>query len=131
MATKTVVQPKERETPFGVWSPAIIAEGSKFVFVSGITSRDANGNVVGEGDIRAQTRQVCTNLQATVEAAGGTLEDVVSVTVYVKDIEQFDDIHAVRAEFFPEGPPASTMVQIVRLVDERSLIEMNAVVALD
>lgn len=127
MSPKRVVIPTGREKPSGVWSPAVIAEAGKLMFISGITSRDARGNVVGVGDVRAQTRRVISNLRTTIEAAGGTLADIVSVTVFVTDIQDFEAIHEVRREFFPVEPPASTMVEISRLVDERSLIEISAI----
>jgi len=85
---------------------------------------------VGEGDIAAQTRQVCQNLDATLRAAGGTLADVVSVCVYALDVEQFDAIHRARRAFFPTEPPASTMVEVSRLVDPRCLIEISATAVL-
>lgn len=129
---KHVIVPKLLPTPFGVWSPAILCEGaSKTLFVSGLTARDATGAIVGEGDYALQTRQVCENLKAAVEAAGGTLSDIVSVTVFTIDIEQFDVIHRIRREYFPQEPPASTMVQVTRLVDKRCLIEINAIAVMD
>ena len=62
-----------------------------------------------------------------MEAAGGTLADIVRVDVFVCDIEQFDAIHQVRRRYFPDKAPASTMVQVSRMVDNRSLIEINAI----
>jgi enamine deaminase RidA (YjgF/YER057c/UK114 family) len=100
------------------------------LYVSGVTSRDSSGAVVGPGDYEAQTRQVCENLKAVVEAAGGTLADIVSVTVFVVDIEQFETIHRVRRSYFSEDPPASTMVQVSRFVDKNCLIQINAIAAL-
>ena len=79
------------------------------------------------GDIRAQTRRVCELLSESMSAAGGQLSDIVRVDVYVRDIEMFSAIHEVRREFFPSLPPTSTMVEVTRLVDERSLIEINAI----
>lgn len=132
MPTRTVISPKALPTPFGVWSPAILSEGGRrTLFISGLTARDPAGAVVGEGDYRAQTRQVCENLKAAVEAVDGSLKDIVSVTVYACDVEQFAAIHEVRREYFPSQPPASTMVQISRLVDKRCLIEINAIAVLD
>lgn len=131
MSVKKVVQPKGIAKPAGVWSPAVIVtQPGKLVFLSGFTARDETGNVVCPGDIAGQTRQVCENLKATIEATGGTLADLVSVTVFVKDIKQFDAIHAVRRQYFPKEPPSSTMVQVTGLVDDRMLIEINAVAAL-
>lgn len=132
MPIREVIKPKALPIAFGVWSPAILSSGSRrTLYVSGLTARDPAGNVVGEGDYRAQTRQVCENLKATLEAVGGSLKDIVSVTVYACDVEQFAAIHEVRRGYFPEDPPASTMVQISRLVDKRCLIEINAVAELD
>lgn len=128
---KTIVQPDAVAKPSGVWSPAVVIRPhGRMVFVSGFTSRDESGAVVGIGDIRVQTRQVCENLRKTMRACGGDLKDIVSVTVFVRDITQFAAIHEVRREFFPSDPPASTMVEVSRLVDERSLIEINAIALL-
>lgn len=130
MSARTVICPDALAEPFGVWSPAVVAQPGPLLFVSGLTARTADGTVVGEGDIAAQTRQVCENLSATLRAAGGTLADVAAVCVYVVDVEQFDAIHRVRREFFPADPPASTMVEVSRLVDPRCLIEISATAVL-
>ena len=131
MALKQVVHPGQVAKPAGVWSPAIlVTHPGKLLFISGLTSRDATGVVLHRGDIRAQTRMICENLKATVEAAGGTLQDLVSVTVFVTDIMQFDAIHEVRRQYFASEPPASTMVEVTRLVHADMLIEINAVAAL-
>jgi 2-iminobutanoate/2-iminopropanoate deaminase len=132
MPTRQVVSPKALPTPYGVWSPAILSEGSRrTLYISGLTSRDSAGNVVGEGSYRAQTKQICENLKATVESVGGRLENIVSMTVFVCDVGGFKDIHEVRREYFPKEPPASTMVQISRLIEARCLIEINAIAELD
>lgn len=130
MKGKEVVSPEGLSTPFGVWSHAISVVPARLLFVSGLTARDENGDVVGVGDVAAQTRRILENLKRTVEAAGGTMGDVASVTVFVRDVDDFAGIHAVRREFFPEDPPASTMVEVSSLVDERCLIEINAIAAL-
>jgi len=130
-ATTTVHASPELPKPFGVWSPSIIAENTgRTLYISGLTSRDADNNVVGEGDVEEQTRQICRNIKALVEAAGATLEDVATVTVFATDVTQFDAIHRARKEFWPGQAPASTMVQVSRLVEERCLIEINATVIL-
>jgi 2-iminobutanoate/2-iminopropanoate deaminase len=130
MTKKTPIAPPAMAKPAGVWSPAIVCEPGRLLFISGMTARDGTGAIVGEGDYRAQTRQVCENLKTAIEAAGGTLADIAQVNVFVLDIDQFDAIHAVRREYFPSEPPASTMVQVQRLVDKRMLIEINAVAVL-
>lgn len=124
---RVAINPEGRMKPRGVWSQAVVTEPGKLIFISGITARDIEGNVVGVGDITAQTRQVMELMKLTVEAAGGTMADIAQVTVFVRDVGHFDEIHAVRREYFPNDPPASTLVQIVSTVDSRSLIEMNAI----
>jgi 2-iminobutanoate/2-iminopropanoate deaminase len=131
MSLKKVVHPGNVAKPAGVWSPAIVVtQPGRLVFLSGFTARNEKGEVVHVGDIRGQTRLVCENLKATVEAAGGSLADLVSVTVFVTDIEEFDAIHEIRRQYFPNEPPASTMVEVTRLVHKDMLIEINAVAAL-
>jgi 2-iminobutanoate/2-iminopropanoate deaminase len=131
MTLRQALQPNGISKPAGVWSPAVVVtQPGKLVFLSGFTSRDSTGAIVGVGDIEAQTRQVCENLRTTVRAAGGDMKDIVSVTVFVRDVKQFDLIHKVRREFFPAEPPASTMVEVTGLVDDRLLIEINAIAAL-
>ncbi len=78
-------------------------------------------------DATAQTRQVCENLKAAVEAAGGTLDDICRVDVYVRNMEHFDQIHAVRREYFSEPLPASTMVEVTKMTTPDALVEINAI----
>lgn len=99
----------------------------RLVFVSGMTARNADGGITGVGDITAQTHQVCKNIKAAVEAAGGTLDDVARVDVYVRDMGDFEAIHAVRREYFRNGAPASTMVEVSGFVKQEYLIEINAI----
>jgi enamine deaminase RidA (YjgF/YER057c/UK114 family) len=115
-------------TPEGHFSQAIAAPAAgRMVFISGMTARRADGTVAGVGDIRAQTRQVCENVKAAVEAAGGTMADICRVDVHVLDVGDFDAIHEVRREYFPEPPPASTMVEVSKLIAPEYLIEISAI----
>src|SRR5687768_644831 len=94
---KTQVRRDKMREPSGHFNQAIaIPAQGRMVFISGITSRRADGTIAGVGDIEAQTRQVCENIKAAVEAAGGSLDDVCRVDVYVRNIEHFDKIHKVR-----------------------------------
>src|ERR1044072_8244564 len=93
--------------PSGHFSQATVVEArGRLVFISGMTSRRADGSIAGIGDIEAQPRQVCENLKAAVEAAGGTLDDICRVDVYVRNMEHFDAIHKVRAQYFKPPLPA-------------------------
>jgi 2-iminobutanoate/2-iminopropanoate deaminase len=127
MAKQQLVSPKLGK-PSGHFSQATVIEArGRLVFISGMVAKDVNSNVVGVGDIEAQTRQVCENVKAAVEAAGGTLADVCRVDVYVRDMEHFDAIHKVRREYFPPPAPASTMVEVTKMTSPDYLIEINAI----
>ena len=127
MAKKQIQSDKIRQ-PSGHFSQAISVEAKgKLVFLSGMTSRRADGTIAGVGDIEAQTRQVCENLKAAVEAAGGTLDDICRVDVYVRNMEHFDKIHKVRREYFKAPAPASTMVEVTKMTSPDYLIEINAI----
>ncbi|MGW1420846.1 RidA family protein [Bradyrhizobium manausense] len=127
---KQITTDKLRQ-PNGHFSQATIIEaGGRLLFVSGMTARKPDGTIAGVGDVSAQTRQVCENIKAAVEAAGGSLEDVVRVDVYVRNMEHFDAIHAVRREYFKPPLPASTMVEICKMTHPDYLIEINAIAVL-
>src|SRR5262245_10396221 len=122
--------PKLRK-PSGVFSHATVIEASgRLVFVSGMTARRVDGSIAGIGDISEQTRQVCENVKAAVEAAGGTLDDICRVDVYVRNMEHFEAIHKVRAQYFKPPLPASTMVEISKMTHPDYLIEMSAIAVL-
>ena len=126
--TKKQVQSEKIRTPSGHFSQAISVEAKgKLVFISGMTARKADGTIAGIGDIEAQTRQVCENLKSAVEAAGGTMDDVCRVDVYVRNMEHFEKIHMVRREYFGSPPPASTMVEVTKMTSPEYLIEINAI----
>ncbi|KAE8766102.1 RidA family protein [Georgenia thermotolerans] len=131
MATKTEIRSDKLAVPNGHFAQAtaIKAQGT-LVFISGMTARNAEGGVTGVGDVSAQTHQVCQNLQAAVEAAGGTLDDIVRVDVYVRNMEDFQAIHAVRSQYFTGVAPASTMVEVSKFVNKDYLIEINAIAVL-
>ena len=118
--------------PVGVFSQATMVEAKgKLVFISGMTARRPDGSIAGIGDITEQTRQVCENIKAAVEAAGGTLDDVCRVDVYVRNMEHFDTIHRVRREYFKAPAPASTMVEVCKMTSPEYLIEINAIAVID
>ena len=114
--------------PSGHFSQAIEIEAKgRRVFISGMTSRRADGAIAGIGDIEVQTRQVCENLKAAVEAAGGKMDDICRVDVYVRNMEHFDKIHKVRREYFASPAPASTMVEVSKFTSPDYLIEISAI----
>ena len=127
MPKTQIVSPKLRQ-PSGHFSHATVAQArGRIVFISGMTARCADGSIAGIGDIEAQTRQVCENVKAAVEEAGGGMDDICRVDVYVRNMEQFDRIHKVRREYFTGPPPASTMVEVSKFTSPDYLIEINAI----
>jgi reactive intermediate/imine deaminase len=114
--------------PSGVFSQATVIEAQgRLVFISGMTARRPDGSIAGIGDITAQTKQVCENVKAAVEAAGGTLDDVCRVDVYIRNMEHFDKIHEVRRQYFKPPLPASTMVEVSKMTSPEYLIEISAI----
>jgi 2-iminobutanoate/2-iminopropanoate deaminase len=111
----------------GAFSSGVEAPSGRTIYVSGQVSMDAEGNIVGEGDITAQTETVLEHVKTVVEEAGGGMEDIVKVTVFITDMELYDEIHEVRRRYFEEPFPASSMVEVSALVDPRLLIEIQAV----
>ncbi|MGW4213670.1 RidA family protein [Lentzea sp. NPDC004789] len=130
MPKQQVISP-DLAVPNGHFAQATVAAAQgRLLFISGMTARNAAGGVTGVGDITAQTHQVCQNLEAAVKAAGGTLDDIARVDVYVRNMEDFDAIHAVRRQYFTGVAPASTMVEVSKFVNKDYLIEINAIAVL-
>lgn len=129
---KTQIISDRLAVPNGHFSQATeVRNPGRMVFISGMTARNAEGGITGIGDVTAQTHQVCQNLQAAVEAAGGTLDDIARVDVYVRNMEDFAAIHAVREQYFTGVAPASTMVEVSKFVSKDYLIEINAIAVID
>ncbi|KGJ01768.1 Enamine deaminase RidA, house cleaning of reactive enamine intermediates, YjgF/YER057c/UK114 family [Paracoccus halophilus] len=129
---KREIQSEKLAVPNGHFSQATIIEAKgRLLFISGMTARTADGAVAAIGDAEGQTRQVCENIKAAVEAAGGKLEDIVRVDCYCKDIQRdFQAIHRARRDYFHAPVPASTMVEVPMMVNPDYLIEINAIAVL-
>ena len=122
---KVVIASDKVAKPFGIFSQAIKA--ANLIFVSGQVAKNTSGEVVGKGDIEAQTKQCIENLKHILEAGGATLEGVVKMTVYVTNMEHLRVIHEVRAEYFKEPYPASTLIEVSRFTHPEYLIEIEAI----
>ena len=118
--------------PYG-FSQVLIATGRKMVFVSGQTAWDTQKNIVGGDSVLEQARQAFRNLEKAMEAAGGTLKDIVALRIYVVDYqaECGTAVGIVLREFFSENPPASTWIGVSALADPEFLIEIEATAVLE
>ncbi len=114
------------------FSGGVKVTGGELLFVSGQLAKDANSQLVGKGDIAAQTRQVLENIKRVLDLAGATFADVVKVIVYIKDMSHFREIHDVRLQYFSaDALPASTMVEVSGFVDPDALIEIEAIAVIN
>jgi 2-iminobutanoate/2-iminopropanoate deaminase len=124
---KRLLQSSKLAKPAGIFSSGVKVPAGHLIFVSGQVARNAAGETVGKGDIRAQTRQTLENVKAVLEAAGATMDDIVKVTVFVTDVSHLQAIHEVRAEYFRRDYPASTLVEVKSLVSPELMIEIEAI----
>lgn len=123
---KQIINPAGMAPPSG-YSYAVRKSGTP-VFISGQVALDADGRLIGEGDAAAQTEQVFRNLRTVVEGCGGTLDDVVKITVFVTDPSYRPAVAAARQRHFREGQyPASTYLVVSALAVPQLLVEIEAV----
>ena len=98
----------------------------RHVYIAGTTATDANGHVVGSGDAARQTRFIIEKIEAALMQAGASLNDVVRTRLFVTDIANWESVGRVHGEFFGKIRPASTMVEVLRLIDPAHLVEIEA-----
>ena len=128
---KQTIQSPDIATPVSPYSPALLVEGGRMLFMSGQIPEDAQGNLVGEGDFRAQANQVFQNIEANLKAAGATWDNVVKLTVLVTDMANFGVYNEIRKQYLKAPYPASTMCAIKQLVLPEWMIEVEAIAVLD
>ena len=117
--------------PGWAWDDRLpLAQGKQIgntIYVSGQVAYNASGQLVGEGDIKAQTRQVFQNIKDILTAAGAGMADIIKINTYITDQSKFMDMLAVRSEIFGNNPPASTAVVVAGLAFPGLLIEVEAI----
>ena len=130
---KAIVNPPTLPKPSG-FSHGIEAQG-RLLFLAGQTAQDAEGRIVAPGDLVAQFRQALGNVAAVVEAAGGTLRDLVKVTFYVRDKADYrakvKPIGQVYRDMLGGHYPATTLVQVSALWDDEALVEIDGIAVLE
>jgi len=131
---REIFSPQTLSPPAGYSHIAKINKGA-LVYIAGQVAVDASGKLIGEGNFEAQSEQVFRNLKAAVEAAGGTVADIVKTNVYIVDTvdgAELPKFRAIRDRYInTESPPASTLVYISRLARPGLLVEIEAVAAVD
>lgn len=97
------------------------------IYVSGQVAFNAQGKLVGKGNMKTQTRQVFRNIKAVLRAAGAKMEHVVKINTYITDADKFMDMLEARGDIFGDNPPASTAVVVAGLAFPGLLIEVEAI----
>jgi reactive intermediate/imine deaminase len=124
---KRSINPEGMSAPVGPYAHVVtVPPGGRLVYCAGAVALGPDGEVVAKGDIVGQTRQVMENLRQALEAAGATFDDVIKVTNYVVDVEEWRKVLPVRAEYLKEPYPASTFVEVSALMFPELLIEIEA-----
>lgn len=119
-----VIESPELGTAVAHYSQGIVA--GDFIFLAGQVAFDQDNKLVGEGDVVAQTRQVIRRMEIALREAGATLRDVVSATVFLKDLKDFQDFNRAWAEAFGDHKPARATVRAEMALPEL-LVEVQAV----
>jgi reactive intermediate/imine deaminase len=127
MVAKRFLSPDTLSAPFG-YSHVVDSPVERIVYISGQVPLDGDGQLVGEGDFEAQTRQVFENLTRALEAADASWDDVVKLNYFLRDVGEITSVRAIRDEYVDtEKPPASTLVEVSGLFRDDALIEIEAV----
>ena len=127
MSRDTVNSPRY-QIPGRTFSQSVRApKGARLLFISGLTARRDDGELLADADIETQTRQVLENMKKILAEAGATLDDVQRITTYLTDIGEIKRVSVVRREYFSEPIPASTTVGVSCLAESGMRIEMDAV----
>lgn len=130
---KHSINPPSLVRPSG-FSHGVLVTGGCLLFLAGQTASDAEGRIVAPGDLVAQYEQVLRNLKTVVEAVGGTMKDIVKITIFVRDRDDYlahlKPLGQVHKAFFGTYYPATALLEISRFVQDEALIEIEGVAVL-
>src|SRR2546421_1609273 len=129
----TLINPVTLARPSG-FSHGILVTGGRLLFLARQTASDAEGRIVAPGDLVAQYRQVLHNLQTVVEAAGGQMQDIAKITIFVRDRDDYRShlkgLGSVHKAFFGAYYPATALFEISRFFQDEALIEIEGIAVL-
>jgi len=127
---KVIIETEKTSKPIGPFSKAVkIINPKTLIFVSGHAARTKEGVIV-KGDIKTQTRQIFENLKCVLEAGGATLKDVVKVTTFLKNMDDYSAYNEIRRQYFKNNFPASSTIAVKQLANESMLVEVEIIAAL-
>ncbi len=130
---KTILNPSTLARPSG-FSHGIVVTGGRLLFLAGQTASDKEGSIVAPGDLVAQYTQVLRNLQTVVEEAGGTMQDIVKITIFVSDRDEYranlPALGKAHQAFFGSYYPATALLEISRFFQDEALIEIEGLAVL-
>ena len=130
----SALQPASHTQPIGKYSPGVrvpVGPDKALVFVSGQVASDESGNVIGAGDAKRQTEVVFANIDAVLGEAGGCLKDLVSVVIYITDMQNFGAVSGVRNAVLGNPAPSSTFVEVARLAIPEHLVEISGIAVIE
>lgn len=125
---QTIFRNPQSMPPANGYTQVVEVRNGRTIYVSGQVAMNQNGELVGPGDLAAQTRQVFENIKAALESSGVSFNDVVKLTFFVTDIAQMQIVRDIRDSYVnTKNPPASSAVEVSKLVNEHFLIEIEAI----
>ena len=130
---KTIINPSTLPRPCG-FSHGILVTGGRLLFLAGQTGSDATGRIVAPGDLVAQYEQTLRNLKAVVEAAGGKMQDITQITIFIRDRDDYlahlKPLGQVHRSFFGNYYPATALFEISRFFQDEALLEIEGLAVL-
>src|SRR5229473_4076760 len=131
---KTIINPPILARPRG-FSHGVLISGGQLLFLAGQTGSNAEGNIMAPGDLVAQYEQVLRNLKAVVEAAGGKMQDIAKINIFVRDRDDYlahlKQLGQVHRSFFGNYFPATALFEISRLFQDEAVIEIEGMAVLE
>jgi enamine deaminase RidA (YjgF/YER057c/UK114 family) len=130
---KTIINPSTLPRPRG-FSHGILVTGGRLLFLAGQTGSDIEGNIIAPGDLVAQYEQTLRNLKAVVEAAGGNMQDIAQITIFIRDrndyLAHLKPLGQVHRSFFGDYNPATALFEVSGFFQDEALIEIQGIAIL-